>query len=201
MCSKSEYDTRYTLIDRALDLDDQQAWQELVEYYKRFITYIIPAFNIPTAHQDDLKQLILINLAKDISTYDRDKGKFRTWFGTIIKRRCLNYQRSLNSGKAKANAPLESPESLDFFPAESELDEIIDKEWENYIMDLARERLLSSHGEAVVAVFDLALKGYSTADIAAETGFAVNTVYSYQARAKLEYTKVISVILAELGDQ
>lgn len=47
----------YTLLERAVDLDDEVAWQELIAQYRRFIPYVLRGMGVPV---DDLPQQILV---------------------------------------------------------------------------------------------------------------------------------------------
>jgi hypothetical protein len=37
----------YTLLERAVDLDDEVAWQELIAQYRRFIPYVLRGMGVP----------------------------------------------------------------------------------------------------------------------------------------------------------
>jgi len=200
MCSKNDPNsTRYTLLARALDLKDQRAWEELLAQYERYITYLMVPFNIPVDDWKDVKQDILINLATNLHTYDREKGKFRSWCSRLIRNQCLMYLRAKRAKKSQLNAPT-GDDSLANIPTASELDAIIDKEWQAYIVKLVHKRVASEIGPKVLVVFEHALAGRNTAEIAELTGFATNTVYHYQSVAKQAFTAAASHIMAELGD-
>lgn len=47
----------YTLLERAVDLDDEVAWHELIAQYRRFIPYVQRGMSVPV---DDLPQQILV---------------------------------------------------------------------------------------------------------------------------------------------
>ena len=79
------YLTRKTLLMRACDQKDQQAWEEFVAYYRPFIGIILRYLYVKEHDIDDLSQTVIINLWKKLDSFDADRSKFRTWLSTVIR--------------------------------------------------------------------------------------------------------------------
>ena len=101
--------TRKTLLLRAVNPDDESAWDEFIEYYGRFIYHIILKMGVNSSNSDDVAQQIVIKLWKKINTYDSSKGNFRPWLSTVIR-------NSVNEHYRKENRRQENP----FFEGEAE---------------------------------------------------------------------------------
>ena len=85
--SKEQWKTRQTLIARARDPNDSQAWDEFTGYYASFIRMVLMQLHTPLDDLEDLSQTILVKLWQSLSTVElgRDHARFRTWLGTVIK--------------------------------------------------------------------------------------------------------------------
>ena len=85
--SNEQLKTRQTLIDRARDPNNSQAWDEFTDYYKGFIRMVLMQLQAPLDDLEDLSQTILVKLWQNLSTVElgRDHAKFRTWLGTVIR--------------------------------------------------------------------------------------------------------------------
>lgn len=82
----AEDQTSYTLLQRACDLGDDQAWEEFVQHYRRFILYILHRMGVAERDVEDLSQQILVALTRDLPGYDSSRTRFRTWLSVVIRR-------------------------------------------------------------------------------------------------------------------
>ena len=96
-----KYNTSYTLISRAKDLDDTLAWKQLTDFYKSFIYSILIKMGVHDNDLDDLCQDTLVNLSIKLKLYDAEKGKFKSWFGALIANQVKNFYRKLASETKK----------------------------------------------------------------------------------------------------
>ena len=99
------YNTRHTLLQRALYLSDGEAWSKLIEIYKPLIIHVLQQYNLQHHGIEDLSQRIFVKLTQKLETYDREKGRFRYWLGRIIKNEALGLIRSRSSLKEQINTP------------------------------------------------------------------------------------------------
>ena len=61
-CVSQNWNTQQTLIQRAQNPEDEQAWDDFVSYYESFIKMVLFKSNISLNDTDDLIQAILIRI-------------------------------------------------------------------------------------------------------------------------------------------
>lgn len=189
--------TRYTLLQRACDLNDEQAWAELEKHYRRFIYYILNGMGVAADDIDDVTQQVMISLTKDISGYDRSRARFRTWFGMVIRNAALSYFRDKRNRQKCIERFIEKqePDSNLQIP---EIDSRIEREWAAYVSNLAMERVQEVFKGQAIEVFKLGLDGLSAEEIAQKTGLSVASVYTLKKRVKRRLYLEIRARVAEL---
>ena len=91
--------TRLTLIQRAMNQEDEQAWNEFVEVYKNYIYVIIRKMNVSKDDCDDLLQQVFVKIWKGFEgfEYGKNRSKFRTWLVGVTHRAVIDYFRKENS--------------------------------------------------------------------------------------------------------
>ena len=123
--SNEQWQTRQTLILRARDTSDQQAWKNFTTYYEGFIRMVLMQLQAPIDDLEDLRQTILIKLWKSLSTMElgRNHARFRTWLGTVIRNTVYTHcsqnasrkRRETNAAVAEVVAP--------------DIEDVIESEW------------------------------------------------------------------------
>ena len=195
MCKN--FQTSYSLLERAINLDDQEAWNHLLDQYKAFVYFLLHKLNIHEKNADDLAQIVMIDLAQKINTYDRSKGRFRNWFGTLIRNRALESYRKASAENRKID---NYTASLSYFADHSpnEIDHTIEKEWKDYITMQAFEKLESSFHPKTIQSFKMELQGMSATEISKELDISINTVYSYKRRVKKSLMLEVRALIQDL---
>ncbi len=178
-------------------MNDEQAWAELEQHYRRFIYYILNGMGVAADDIDDVTQQVMISLTKDISGYDRSRARFRTWFGTVIRNAALAYFREKRNRKKCIERFIEEqePDSNLQIP---EIDSHIEREWAVYVSNLAMERVQEVFKGQAIEVFKLGLDGLSAEEIAQKTGLSVASVYTLKKRVKRRLYLEIRACVAEL---
>jgi len=190
-----ENNTSYTLLQRALDLSDEAAWDQLFVYYGRFITFILKEIGVPAMEVEDVTQQVLVGLMNDLKTYDREKGKFRYWLRRVIKTKGYMYFRKHDAQKKREQRFSEEKLSKQ---QEAEIDTFIEHEWETYIGNLAMERVRNSFRGQAIEVFELSLEGKSAEEVAQITGLKEGTVYTLKKRVKRSLMKEVRMLVENL---
>ncbi|VGO11744.1 hypothetical protein PDESU_00290 [Pontiella desulfatans] len=193
-----EFDqTRYTLLQRACDLHDEQAWEEFVGHYRRFIFYILNELGVAACDIEDVAQQVLLSLTKDLPGYDRARARFRTWLSTVIRNAAFAHFRKQKNRQARISVFGEE-QSLEAMAQPSEIDQRIEQEWAAYVANLAMERVKGVFQGQAIEVFELGLDGLPTADIAEKTGLSTASVYTLRKRVKKRLYLEIRALVAEL---
>ena len=79
------WSTNKSLILRARNPDDAQAWGDFVHFYKPFMLHVLRRMNVPQSDSEDVVQDILVKIWRSIASYDAEKGRFRTWLSTVVR--------------------------------------------------------------------------------------------------------------------
>ena len=92
---ENNLNTRHTLLKRAQDPNDQQAWNDFVKYYKPFISGTIRRKCSLPQEYDDLTQDILVSIWESLGNfkYQPQPGSFRRWLSQLIRFKVIDYVR------------------------------------------------------------------------------------------------------------
>ena len=176
--------TRHTLIDAARNKGDEAVWAELVTHYLPFIRHLLQQIGIPLSDLEDIAQEVLITLWKKLELYKKEKGKFRTWLGTVIRHTAYNTLDKRKREQRKRDALRdENSDELNQY-SEPEFQQIVDQEWKSYLANLALKQLESVFGENARQCFLDGMQGISATDTAERLQLSVETVYSSRKRVK-----------------
>src|SRR5437660_10001 len=88
-------DTRASLLSRLRKDDDPEAFTEFANHYRAFILAWCRKAGLQEANAEDLAQQILLRLWKLMKrfVYDPERGRFRDWLKTVIRRAIADYFR------------------------------------------------------------------------------------------------------------
>ncbi|MDF7809283.1 sigma-70 family RNA polymerase sigma factor [Pontiellaceae bacterium B12219] len=189
--------TSYTLLQRACDLHDEEAWEEFTNHYLRFIYYILNQMEVGAADIEDVAQQILIMLTRDLADYDRSRALFRTWLSAVIRNAALVYFRKKKSQQSRIRIFGEECK-IETMDRPSEIDQRIEAEWEEYVAELAMERVRGIFKGQAMTVFEMGMEGLSAAEVAEKTGLSVSSVYTLRKRVKKRLYLEIRALVAEL---
>jgi len=178
-----EDNTSYSLIGRALDLGDNDAWNLLLARYEKFIYYVLNDMNLFQSEIDDVAQNVLINLMSGLKSFDPNKGLFRTWLRRIIANSCISHIRKINSSSKNFSTFLDDWEVVGV-KEESRFEAYIEDEWKTFVVNEAMRRVAKSFRGQAIDVFKLCLSGKSTEEIQELTGLTQWSVYRLKLRVK-----------------
>jgi len=188
------YDTRYTLIGRALDLNNQDAWAELHAYYSKLIYHLLATLSVPAEYKDEVHQLVMIKLVSSLKRYSSEKGKFRAWFTTLVKNELFSFYRKQKTF-VNSMSPLDDHTMQNLMLEESDFDHLVDQEWKNHITQVAIERLRLKFRGNAIQIFELGSQGVSTEEICEKLNLSTSTVYTLRKRVKRYlYSEAESII-------
>jgi RNA polymerase sigma factor (sigma-70 family) len=183
---QNNWQTRNTLLERAKDPNDQQAWSDFAEFYTPFIHIILRKTGVDSKNFDDVTQDILVKVWKYLKSFDKETHRvnFRTWLGTVIRRSAYDFfkKTSKSSELVDPNQQLLQLNSTNF--RANELDEIIVKEWESYLVERALENVRKIFSGIAVEVFELSLEGLKSSEIAARLNLNEDSARTLKNRVK-----------------
>ena len=182
--------TRPTLILKVKNQYDDDSWTDFSVYYGGYIYAILKNLNVPQDDIADLQQTVMLNLWKSLPkfTYDPEKGRFRSWLSTIVRRTVFAYFKS-KKGR----------EEIEEIAVESELEKIAEREWKLHIAKLAWDNIKNNFSESVQTIYQSLTEGKAPEAIAKEAGVSRGTVYVYKERVQKALRKEVRRLDQELG--
>jgi RNA polymerase sigma-70 factor (ECF subfamily) len=185
----SAYDTRHTLLHRARDRSDEAAWAEFTGYYRDFIYMVVHKMGIKHPDSDDLVQASFLKVWKNIDRFkvDDDRAKFRTWLSTMIRNLVINHINQRKGAFEKLQSMEDNRNVMPEFlhsVSETEVDEVIQKEWETYVVNLAMKNIKTLFSARAIEIFSQLLDGADTKTIAVRYEIEENSVHKLKNRVK-----------------
>lgn len=192
------YLTRQTLLLRAKDPNNGEAWEEFVTFYKPFIFQILHKMNISYNDFDDLVQDVLLKLWKGLEKYDNEKSKFRTWLSHVTRNTVLSYFRSRTIRPNIDNSDeIDNCTSLQSY-SDSDLEKIFEEEWRAYLCNIALEKVKKLFTGNAVQAFTLSQKGKSPSEIAEELGLSKESVPVLTSRVRKRFATELKSLMSNL---
>ncbi|MCH2209401.1 MAG: sigma-70 family RNA polymerase sigma factor [Lentisphaerales bacterium] len=190
-----DWKTRQTLLQRAKDPEDHQAWEEFVHYYRNFILMIMRKMNLSQSEQEDITQEILLKLWKKLESYNQQKAGFRTWLSAVIRNTVLKFYES--SGRRLVR---ENKSFINFLEgdSESELETLIEEEWKSYLTKVALENIRKIFSGKAVQAFEMTLEEIPVEQICEELELKKESLYVLRNRVKSRFVEELRFLASEL---
>ena len=192
-----KYETSYSLIQRLKLKEDVRAWEGFLEHYRPFIFFLLNKMSISPDEQEDLAQEIVLKLYQNLEAYSHQKGKFRNWLGTVIRNSTLNYLDREKRLRDKNERFLNSLETIQQ-QKESELEGSIQREWQEYLLELALKNLSQILDSNIIECFKMTLENVPVEEISNRLGVTVSTVYTLRKRIKPRLIKEMKRLREDL---
>lgn len=172
--------TSHTLLDRVASGADQVAWGRLVDLYTPMLLSWCRRLAISDADSADLVQTVFVALYEKLSEFRYDPARsFRAWLKTVLLNSWRNQGRKKRTGMPNAAGMLD-PDSVPDTDPRLELDEA---EYRSHLVSRALT-LMQEQFEPVTwrACWEFVVHDRPAADVAAELGITVNSVYLAKSR-------------------
>jgi len=177
--------TRYSLLSRLQNRDDQDSWRDFFETYWRLIYSIALKSGLTEAEAQDVVQETIICVAKDIEKFKRDRalGSFKGWLRNLTRWRIADQLRKRepptlaeNTQSGQSASPSELADISDL--ADAGLEKIWDEEWHANLMATAAERVKRRVKEEHYQIFDLnVIRQWPANKVAKALGVNIAQVY------------------------
>jgi RNA polymerase sigma-70 factor (ECF subfamily) len=194
--------TRQTMVERARDQGNRQAWDDFVSFYSGFIRMVIRKMKVPVDDTDDLVQNVLLRVWRSLGVMQMGKNnaKFRTWLSTVIRNAVLQHleQHKRKYQAASIDALAESGGRSLLLSDRPEIDELIEQEWKRHVVDLALGRIKKHFSGQAVEVLVRSLKGETVETICSTLHLTPGSVYVLRNRTKLRFMDEIRNLREEL---
>ncbi|MCM8535423.1 MAG: sigma-70 family RNA polymerase sigma factor [Lentisphaeraceae bacterium] len=194
--------TRLTLIQKISQTQDENSWEEFVHYYKRYLYVVVRNMNISHHDTEELIQTVMLKVwdkLKDFQ-YHPSKGKFRYWLCTIARNSVVDFIRRSQSQQRRRDGLKQEKEVANLNNVElPEVEEIAEREWQNYIANLALESTKKQFNEKHVNCFLLYSEGKTITEVAEALGLSENSVYIYKAKVQESIVREMKRLDHEIG--
>lgn len=194
--------TRVTLLQKLRDRHDDEAWEDFVKYYKRFVAAVLVQMKLDAHDRDDIQQVVMLKAWKVLPEFDyeQSKGRFRNWLAVITRNEARTFLRKkyrqfdLEGGERQ-----EALKTLSDSWQDPEIEKISKEEWKKYIVTLAWENISGSLSQKVRQCYELLNDAVNVADIALRLSIQENSVYVYRKRVEKQMMKEILRLEEQLG--
>lgn len=190
--------TRRSLVDRLVDLEDRQRWQQFFETYWKLIYGVARRAGLNDAEAQDVVQETVITVAKNISKYEREAGSFKNWLLHITRWRIADQFRKRLPASPSGTTRNESRRgtaTIDRVPDAVDVGAVWEDEWQRHMLGAALVRVKRRIDARHYQIFDCAvLKEWPVSKVARELGVNVAQVYLVKHRVAALLKKEIATL-------
>ncbi len=179
------YTTRKTLLQGVLK-GDESSWEQFLEFYKPLIRLCGHDYELTDEEIKDLQQEVLIEVhnANVIGKYTQNRGRFRDYFRTIIRRKAIRIR------KQRLRLIEQMPVS-----SKTELEAAWEKEWQEILLKVATNELKEKVNSTNFMAYDLNVnQGIPAPQVATMLNITLNQVYLAKGRC----TRLLAEIIEKL---
>jgi RNA polymerase sigma factor (sigma-70 family) len=185
--------TRYSLLNRLQDWQDNESWQDFFGNYRRLIYSMAIRSGLSEAEAQEVVQETVICVAKNIHKFERRRefGSFRGWLRNITRWRIADQLRK------RTRRPPGEPVAPDETPgaAGAGIEDAWELEWKESLLKSAIDRVRRRVKEEHFQIFDLyALRQWPVNKVAQTLGVSVPGVYLAKHRVAAMIKKEIMAL-------
>ena len=188
--SQNPLATRYSLLSRLQNWEDDDSWRDFFDTYWRLIFSTALKSGLTETEAEDVVQETIISVAKSLDKFKRDPklGSFKGWLRNIIRWRVADQltkrtqaaDREADTVQAEFNRwnPADIPD-----PAGDPWEQIWEREWQANLIERAIENIKHSVREEHYQIFDLyVLKEWPVKKVARTLGVSIGKIYLVKYR-------------------
>ncbi len=198
--------TRWSLLSRLKNWDDQESWQEFFETYWRLIYSVAIKAGLSDAEAQDVVQETVITVAKNLEQFKTDPahGSFKGWLLHTTRWRIADQFRKRTPGLDTGAGRLEDTTRTAVVervpdPAGFGLEAVWNEEWEKNLLAVATENVKKRVSPEEYQMFDLcAVRQCPVKEVAAKLGVKVWRVYFAQKQIATLLKKEVKRLAANL---
>jgi RNA polymerase sigma-70 factor (ECF subfamily) len=191
--------TRYSLLSRLQDREDQDSWKDFFDTYWRLIYSFAIKSGLTDAEAQDVVQETVISVAQDIQKFKRDRtlGTFKGWLRNLTRWRIADQLRKRTRSVPAGNnlsTPSTSPDEI-AGPVNADLEAIWEEDWRANLLEAAMERVKPRVKEEHFQMFDLnVVRQWPASKVAQTLGVNIGQVYLAKHRVMALIKKEVRVL-------
>jgi len=199
MLAEDSIPTRYSLLSRMQDREDQDSWKDFFDTYWRLIYSFAIKSGLTDAEAQDVVQETVISVAKDIEKFKRDRtlGSFKGWLRNLTRWRIADQFRKRTRSVPAGNnlsTPSTNPDEI-AGPGNADLEAIWEEDWQANLLEAAMERVKPRVREEHYQMFDLnVIRQWPASKVAQTLGVNIGRVYLAKHRVMALIKKEIRVL-------
>ncbi len=151
--------TRYSLLSRLQNWDDNESWRVFFDTYWRLIYAIALRAGLTQTEAQDVVQETIICVAKDIQKFkrDRQRGSFKGWLRNLTRWRIADQLRRRAGRRRTDDASVKwTQQPIESFPdvADESSEADWEEEWRSNLLNAALQRVKRRVREEQYQLFD-----------------------------------------------
>jgi RNA polymerase sigma-70 factor (ECF subfamily) len=185
--------TRASLLLRLRDLGDAAAWTEFITLYGPLVYGYARKQGLQDADAADLSQEVLGTVAGAVGRleYDPQRGSFRNWLFTLVRRKLINW-RAAQCNRVRGSGDLAMQQVLEQWPAQDGADQEWEREWYQQLFAWACAQVRPDVSEVTWQAFwRSAVAGQPAKKVAAELGLTATAVYLARRRVLMRLRELV----------
>jgi RNA polymerase sigma factor (sigma-70 family) len=192
--------TRYSLLSRLQNWQDQESWKEFFDTYWRLIYSVARKAGLTETEAEDVVQETILCVAKDLNKFKRDRklGSFKGWLRNITRWRIGDRLRKrTRHGPEHRDTTFEEFQRMDVadIPDPTGGEAVWDREWQANLLEAAIERVKGRVKGEHYQMFDFyVLKQWPVRKVAQALGVSVGHVYLAKHRISALIKKEVQIL-------
>jgi RNA polymerase sigma-70 factor (ECF subfamily) len=185
--------TRASLLLRLRDPRDEQAWREFVGLYTPLVYGYLRKQGLQDADAADLSQDVLRAVAGAVGRleYDPQRGAFRNWLFTVVRRKLANW-RAASVHRLQGTGDPATQQFLEQCPAPLAGEADWEIEWQQRAFDWACEEVRGDVSASTWQAFwRTAVDDQPIKQVAADLGLSAGAVYLARCRVLARLKELI----------
>ena len=197
--------TRWTMVARLKNLDDQQSWREFYELYRKLIVGVAVKAGLRRDEAEEVLQETMKGVSHGIGSFAADgkRGSFHAWLLTRTKWRIVEQFRKRSPAHGNGGHHQESTTpAVERVPDEraEDLERLCDAEWKARLMDQALQELqIEVKAEHYQIFYLLAVEQKSNSDVAKMVGRTRAEIYVIKHRVSNALKRIVARLEKRLG--
>jgi len=204
--------TRWTLIERLKNWDDQESWRQFFDTYWKLIYGVAIKSGLTHPEAQDVVQETVMSVCKNMPNFKADPayGSFKTWLLNLTRWRITDQVRKRDRGATEReelpksgsdeDTPSTAVEDRVPDPAGNALEAIWNDEWEKHVVAAALEKVQQQSSGAHYQIFFLqAIKQIPSAKVAEALDVNVDQVYLIKHRLTKIFEEALKDLETKLG--
>jgi RNA polymerase sigma-70 factor (ECF subfamily) len=182
--------TRWSLISRLKNLEDQEGWQDFFDTYWKLIYTVALKAGLTHLEAQEVVQETLISVSKSIQEFTADPkaGSFKSWLLKLTSWRIVDQVRKRNSENVETDRPAANDSDTPIEervpdPSGIELERIWAEEWQQNLIENALKKVERQASAKHYQIFYLnSIQNLSPERVARALGIKVDQVYLIKHR-------------------